>query len=579
MLRWLIRLAGSFALVSGMLALPSVLSTTTTASADTVIDGCTIVSNPTPTDFTDCPNMNFSGLNFSGFNLSYANLAGDTFAQCPSGSCAAVDLSGANLTQADLSGATFGALFVATPTTSASIGADVENAILSGANLAGANLAFANFFGATLDAANLSNTDLARTSLTNANLSDANLTGAVLVTQFVFPNGGPTVYLFAFLTGATVTGAIFTDTVEVPSNLTVTATSPAGTVATWAMPSPGVSGVTPGACTPASGSTFPLGQTAVTCQVVDDQGDVATGTFIVTVNPPSDTTSVLVPSNGAVLAGAPYLDAAASSPVGVTNVVFELSGNGLTDQVIGTATPTLFGWVAKWNTTSVANGTYSLQSVATDTEGFQTTSAPITVTVNNQPPSTAVLIPSGGASLSGTRALLDASASSAVGIASVTFEVSGNGLPNQVVATGTPSLYGYLAQWNTTAVPNGTYTLQSVATDTVAETTTSAPVAVTVDNAPPASAVLIPSAGATQSGTAALLDASASPNVTSVTYELTGGTLTNQVIATATPTLYGWLAEWDTTSVPNGTYQLNTVASYGGGVSGTSTPITITVSN
>ena len=85
MLRWLIRLAGSVALVSGMLALPSVLSTTTTASADTVIDGCTIVSNPTPTDFTDCPNMNFSGLNFSGFNLSYANLAGDTFASARAG--------------------------------------------------------------------------------------------------------------------------------------------------------------------------------------------------------------------------------------------------------------------------------------------------------------------------------------------------------------------------------------------------------------------------------------------------------------------------------------------------------------
>jgi uncharacterized protein YjbI with pentapeptide repeats len=574
----LLRVSGSVLAIVIALVVP-VLATAAPAAADTVIDGCTIVSNPTPTDFTDCPNMNFSGLSFSGLNLSYANLAGDTFAQCPSGSCTASDLSGANLTQADLSGATFGALFVATPTTSASIGADVENAILSGANLAGANLVFANFFGATLDAANLSDTQLARTSLTNANLSDANLTGAVLIVQFVFPNGGPTVSLDADLTDATVTGANFTDTVEVPSNLTATATSPAGAVATWATPSPGVLGVTPGACTPASGSTFPLGQTAVTCQVVDGQGDVATGTFIVTVNPPSDTTSVLVPSNGAVLAGAPYLDAAASSPVGVTNVVFELSGNGLTDQVIATATPTLFGWLAKWNTTSFANGTYSLQSVNTDTEGFQTTAAPITVTVNNQPPSTAVLIPSSGATLSGAKALLDASASSAAGIASVAFEVTGNGLTDQVVATGTPTLYGYLGQWNTTAVPNGTYTLQSLATDSVAETAASAPITVTVNNPPPSTTVLIPSGGATQSGTAALLGAGATANVTSVTFELTGGTLTNQVIATGTPTLYGWLAEWNTTTVHNGTYQLNSVASYAGGVSSSSTPITIMVSN
>lgn len=199
--------------------------------------------------------------------------------------------------------------------------------------------------------------------------------------------------------------------------------------------------------------------------------------------------------------------------------------------------------------------------------------------MKNQPPATAVLIPSGGATVSGSAALLDASASSAAGIASVTYEVSGNGLTDQVIATGTLTYYGWLAQWNTTAVPNGTYDLVSVATDTVAESTTSAPVSVTVHNPPPTTTVLIPSGGATLSGSAALLDASASPNVTSVTYELTGGTLTNQLIATGTPTLYGWLVEWNTMTVPNGTYDLNSVASYAGGVSGTSAPITIKVSN
>jgi hypothetical protein len=192
---------------------------------------------------------------------------------------------------------------------------------------------------------------------------------------------------------------------------------------------------------------------------------------------------------------------------------------------------------------------------------------------------TAVLIPSGAATVLGTKALVDASASSASGIASVTFEVSGNGLTNQVVATGTATLYGYLAQWNTTAVPNGTYTIQSVAIDTGGNATTSAPVSVTVNNAPPSTTVLFPSSGATQSGTAALLDASASTGVTSVTYELNGNGVTNQVIATGTPTLYGWLAHWNTTSVPNGTYNLTSVASYASGLSGSSSPITITVSN
>ena len=55
--------------------------------------------------------------------------------------------------------------------------------------------------------------------------------------------------------------------------------------------------------------------------------------------------------------------------------------------------------------------------------------------------------------------------------------------------------------------------------------------------------------------------------------------LSDDVIATGTPTLYGWLAGWNTTGVANGTYTLQSVASYAGGVTGTSPPITLTVAN
>ena len=50
-------------------------------------------------------------------------------------------------------------------------------------------------------------------------------------------------------------------------------------------------------------------------------------------------------------------------------------------------------------------------------------------------------------------------------------------------------------------------------------------------------------------------------------------------VATGAPTLYGWLAVWNTTTVPNGTYTLQSVASYVGGVSGTSAGISVTISN
>jgi PQQ-like domain/Bacterial Ig domain len=96
---------------------------------------------------------------------------------------------------------------------------------------------------------------------------------------------------------------------------------------------------------------------------------------------------------------------------------------------------------------------------------------------------------------------------------------------------------------------------------------------------PPTAAIILPSNGDTVSGTDQGLDASASGGVTQVQYELTGGTLNHSVIATATLTIYGWTASWNTTTVPNGVYTLQSVASYGGEVSGTSPGITITVAN
>ena len=95
---------------------------------------------------------------------------------------------------------------------------------------------------------------------------------------------------------------------------------------------------------------------------------------------------------------------------------------------------------------------------------------------------------------------------------------------------------------------------------------------------PPSTQVVVPSAGATVSGTQVVLDATASAGVTQVQFELTGGTLNDAVIATATPTIYGWVACGTAPAVVSGTYTLQSVATAGGS-SGTSPGISITVSN
>ena len=290
-------------------------------------------------------------------------------------------------------------------------------------------------------------------------------------------------------------------------------------------------------------------------------------------------TQILVPQAG-MISGVADLDAGAyDAPGDITKVVFEVNG-----QVVATATPTYYGWFAQWNTTiGIASGIYNLVSVATNSDGNTVTSFPIQVQVNNPPPTSNILIPSSGASLSGTSAVLDATASSPDG-APISVKFTGEGALNGVfgsLGTATLTLYGYIFVWNTTSVPNGTYTLQSVVTDVAGNYEYSTGVAVTVANPTPTTAVLIPSGGASVSGTSSLLDASASANVTYVAFELSGGTINGeQLIATATPTYYGWLAEWNTTSVPNGTYKIQSVASYSQYFSGgTSAPVTITVAN
>jgi hypothetical protein len=94
----------------------------------------------------------------------------------------------------------------------------------------------------------------------------------------------------------------------------------------------------------------------------------------------------------------------------------------------------------------------------------------------------------------------------------------------------------------------------------------------------PNTSVVVPSAGTVVSGSQ-ILDATATPGATQVQFLLTGKTRTAAVIATATPTLVGWLASWNSVTVPNGTYTLQSIASFPGGANGTSPGVTIKVKN
>lgn len=71
----------------------------------------------------------------------------------------------------------------------------------------------------------------------------------------------------------------------VPGDRSVTTGSSAGTVVTWTGPTAAdIVDATPSvACLPASGSTFAVGSTTVTCTATDDSGNTASGSFVVRV--------------------------------------------------------------------------------------------------------------------------------------------------------------------------------------------------------------------------------------------------------------------------------------------------------
>jgi hypothetical protein len=198
--------------------------------------------------------------------------------------------------------------------------------------------------------------------------------------------------------------------------------------------------------------------------------------------PPADTTApsvaITAPNGTGPLAGTVLVSADATDDTGVVGVQFLLDGVMVTED---TTAP----YSMNWDTRTSADGPHTLTAVARDAAGNSTTSAPVNVTVNNsQPPadttapSVAITAPNGAAPLAGTVAI-SADASDNVGVAGVSFFVDG------VLLQAEDTTAPYSVNWDTRTGADGPHTLTAVARDAAGNSTTSAPVSVTVNNSPP----------------------------------------------------------------------------------------------
>ncbi len=100
------------------------------------------------------------------------------------------------------------------------------------------------------------------------------------------------------------------------------------------------------------------------------------------------------------------------------------------------------------------------------------------------------------------------------------------------------------------------------------------------EGTPPATRLLHPSSGETLSGNVFLTAAASDVyGVTKVEFRLSGGSMHDELISVGGRFVYGWIAGWSTTSVPNGTYEIQSFAYGAGGDVGRSQDVVVRVAN
>lgn len=236
-------------------------------------------------------------------------------------------------------------------------------------------------------------------------------------------------------------------------------------------------------------NNVPSGSYSLTATATDNSGSKTTSSAvnitvraypIISITSPVSGSSFTAPANITIAANA-------SDPDGkISKVEFF---NGTSSIVSLNAAP----WTFTWN--DVAAGTYSLTAVATDNSGLKTTSAAITLTVNNspppvinQPPVISILdIRPETTFFAPAKITISATATDPDGsVASVEFF-------NKTTSLGVITSAPWSIVWND--VPEGNYSITAVATDNLGAKTTSSAVSLTIykkPNQPPAVSIVSP---------------------------------------------------------------------------------------
>ena len=366
-------------------------------------------------------------------------------------------------------------------------------------------------------------------------------------------------------------------------------------------------------------SNAPSGSYALTALATDTLGNTATSSVVnITVtNPPAITTNpparpsvyIYSPTNNARFAGPANLTlyARAAESTGTVATV-QFFANNLSLGVVSNAAQAVFTNISSaplfallWS--NAPSGSYALTALATDTLGNTATSSVVNITLTtNVPPvpvpfAVSFWYPTNGQSFLAPAAIgVHALATDSNVVKSVTYFANGGSIgtvanPSSVLLTNLSQDSPFFLNW--TNVAAGNYALTAVALDTAGNTATSSVVNVTVTNRYVPLSILLANPLSGQSFLAGVnlyvhaqwtdinpvksvqYYASASPN----TLPTLIGTAASNTGVVETNLTQGNSLYLTWSNVPAGSYSLSAIATDSTGLSLTSAPVNITVTN
>ena len=277
---------------------------------------------------------------------------------------------------------------------------------------------------------------------------------------------------------------------------------------------------------------------------------------------PTGSVPALAPLRGTVDVALTADDGAGSGVASVTGQFRQQGASTWTDACTDTTAPYACTGL---DTTPYPDGLYEAREIVVDNAGFSTTSAIVSVRIDNTVPSTATLN-SPGTSLSGNVALTGTAADAGSGIATWTVQYRTSGAATWTDAcSDTTASYG--CTWATAGVTDGVYDLRAVAADKAGNTTASAiRSSIRVDNVAPT--VTLTDPGTPLYGTVTLTaDASDGGGIATVVFErsLAGANSWTTICTGSAST-----CAFNTTAVTVGSYDLRARATDNAGRTTTS---------